>query len=29
MNDCYKLQEYLYEDPIFKNINATFIIHLE
>jgi hypothetical protein len=29
MDECYKLQEYLYEDPIFKNIDATFIIHLE
>jgi hypothetical protein len=29
MNDCYKLQEHLYEDAIFKNIDATFIIHLE
>jgi hypothetical protein len=26
---CYKFQEINYTDPIFKEVQATYIIHLE
>jgi len=29
MNQCYSFKEYLFDDPIFKTIDATYIIHLE
>jgi hypothetical protein len=29
MNSCYSFKEYLFNEPIFKNIDATYIIHLE
>ena len=25
---CYHLKEYTYDDPIFKDVEATYIIHL-
>jgi len=29
MSSAYSLKEYNYDDPIFRNIDATYIIHLE
>ena len=29
MSSCYSFKEYKYNDPIFRNIDATYIIHLE
>jgi hypothetical protein len=28
-NTCYRLKEYKFEDPIFNNVDVTYIIHLE
>jgi hypothetical protein len=28
-NICYSIKEYRFNDPIFNNVNATYIIHLE
>ena len=28
-NNCYHLEEYTYNNAIFKNVDATYIIHLE
>jgi hypothetical protein len=28
-NECYKLKRFLFKNPLFKNIDATYIIHLE
>ena len=29
MNSCYLFKEYIYDDPILSNVDATYIIHLE
>lgn len=29
MNSCYSFKEYIYDDQIFTNVDATYIIHLE